>query len=133
MNSPAPAASIASPITPWPKSESFGNMPARMSFLRTLSSRLTLRPHRRATLGQAAVSALLLRTFPGLADILDCLAADDQPHAQSAAARFGGLGRRYVEILDEYLKVSKAARKAGHAAVPNDAWQKSGARISTND
>jgi hypothetical protein len=47
--------------------------------------------------------------FPGLADIIDCLAADqlwallsmrvqfvdsDQPHAQSAALRFGGLGRR---------------------------------------
>ena len=40
----APAASIASPIAPWPKSKSFGNMPARMSFLRTLSSRLKLRP-----------------------------------------------------------------------------------------
>jgi hypothetical protein len=36
-NCPAPAASIASPIAPWPKSESFGNMPTRMSFLRTLS------------------------------------------------------------------------------------------------
>src|ERR1700751_780887 len=49
--------------------------------------------------------------FPGLADILDCLAANqlwallsmrvqladsDQPHALSAAVRFGGLGRRYV-------------------------------------
>jgi hypothetical protein len=69
--------------------------------------------------------------FPGLADILDCLAADqlwallsmrvqlaisDQPHVQSAAVRFGGLGRRYVEILDEYLKVSKLRE-----------------RISTND
>jgi hypothetical protein len=47
--------------------------------------------------------------FPGLAEILDCLAADqlwallstrvrladsDQPQAQSAAVRFGGLGRR---------------------------------------
>jgi len=51
--------------------------------------------------------------FPGLADILDCLAADqlwallsmrvqiavsDQPHAQSAAVRFGGLGRRYILV-----------------------------------
>jgi hypothetical protein len=51
--------------------------------------------------------------FPGLPDILDCLAADqlwallsmrvqftasDQPHAQSAAVRFGGLGRRYVLV-----------------------------------
>jgi hypothetical protein len=49
--------------------------------------------------------------FPGLANIIDCLAADqvwallsmrvqfvesDRPHAQSAAVRFGGLGRRYV-------------------------------------
>src|SRR3984893_10678406 len=52
--------------------------------------------------------------FPGLADLLDCLAADqlwtllsmraqlangDQPHAQSAAVRFGGLGRRYVLVV----------------------------------
>jgi hypothetical protein len=52
--------------------------------------------------------------FPGLADILDCLAADqlwallsmrvqlavcDQPHAQSAAVRFGGLGRRFVLMV----------------------------------
>jgi hypothetical protein len=52
--------------------------------------------------------------FPGLADILDRLAADelwallsmrvqfaesDQPHAQSAALRFGGLGRRYVLVV----------------------------------
>ena len=29
---------------PWPKSKNFGNMPARMSLLRTLSSRLKLRP-----------------------------------------------------------------------------------------
>jgi hypothetical protein len=51
--------------------------------------------------------------FPGLADILDCLAADqlwallsmrvqlansDQLQAQSAAVRFGGLGRRYVLV-----------------------------------
>ena len=51
--------------------------------------------------------------FHGLADIIDCLAADqlwallsmrvqladsDQPHAQSAAIRFGGLGRRYVLV-----------------------------------
>src|SRR6266436_3264770 len=49
--------------------------------------------------------------FPGLADILDGLAADqlwallsmrvqiagsDQPHARSAAVRFSGLGRRYT-------------------------------------
>jgi hypothetical protein len=51
--------------------------------------------------------------FPGLADILDCLAADqlwallsmrvqladsDQLQAQSAAVRFAGLGRRYVLV-----------------------------------
>ena len=51
--------------------------------------------------------------FPGLANIIDCLAADqvwallsmrvqfvesDRPHAQSAAVRFGGLGRRYVLV-----------------------------------
>src|ERR1700724_4507195 len=52
--------------------------------------------------------------FPGLADIIDSLAADelwallsmrvqfvesDQPHAQSAALRFGGHGRRYVLVV----------------------------------
>jgi hypothetical protein len=52
--------------------------------------------------------------FPGLADIIDCLGADelwallsmrvqladsDQPHAQSAAVRFGGLGRRYILVV----------------------------------
>src|SRR5260370_9975242 len=52
--------------------------------------------------------------FPGLADILDCLAADqlwallsmpaplvqsDQPHAQSSPLRFGGHGRPYVLVL----------------------------------
>src|ERR1700719_2373286 len=52
--------------------------------------------------------------FPGLANIIDCLAADqvwallsmrvqfvesDRPHAQSAAVRFGGLGRRYVLVV----------------------------------
>ena len=37
--------------------------------------------------------------FHGLADIIDCKLADsDQPHAQSAAIRFGGLGRRYVLV-----------------------------------
>jgi hypothetical protein len=51
--------------------------------------------------------------FPGLADIVDCLAADqlwallsmrvqlangDQLQAQSGAVRFGGLGRRYVLV-----------------------------------
>ena len=52
--------------------------------------------------------------FHGLADVLDGLAADqlwallsmrvqladsDQPHAQSAAVRFGGLGRRYILVV----------------------------------
>jgi hypothetical protein len=52
--------------------------------------------------------------FPGLSDIIGCLGADqvwallsmrvqladsDQPHAQSAAVRFGGLGRRYVLVV----------------------------------
>ena len=51
--------------------------------------------------------------FPGLANIIDCLAADqiwallsmrvqladsDQLQAQSAAVRFAGLGRRYVLV-----------------------------------
>src|ERR1700680_1864221 len=93
-------------------------MPAEMSFLRTLSSRLKLRPlescastcHSRPS---GSSSSFCSEHFPGLADILDCLAADqlwallsmrvqlalsDQPHAQSAAVRFGGLGRRYVLV-----------------------------------
>ena len=51
--------------------------------------------------------------FPGLADIIDRLVADQvwallsmrvqlaivTPHAQSAALRFGGLGRRYVLVV----------------------------------
>jgi hypothetical protein len=52
--------------------------------------------------------------FPGLDDIIDSLGADelwallslrvqladsDQPHAQSAAVRFGGLGRRYILVV----------------------------------
>jgi hypothetical protein len=52
--------------------------------------------------------------FHSLADVLDGLAADhlwallsmrvqladsDQPHAQSAAVRFGGLGRRYILVV----------------------------------
>ncbi len=57
-----------------------------------------------------------LEHFPGLSDIIDCLAADqvwtllsirvqladsDQPCAQSAALRFGGLGRRYALVVFE--------------------------------
>jgi len=52
--------------------------------------------------------------FPGLSDIIGCLGTDqvwallsmrvqladsDQSHAQSAAVRFGGLGRRYVLVV----------------------------------
>src|SRR6266481_8801293 len=58
--------------------------------------------------------------FPGLADILDHLDTDqlwallsmrvqladsDQPHTQSAAVRFGGLGRRYVLVAFGYRPV----------------------------
>ena len=54
--------------------------------------------------------------FPDLANIIDCLAADqvwallsmrvqfvesDRPHAQSAAVRFGGLSRPYVLVFDD--------------------------------
>jgi hypothetical protein len=42
-NCPALATYIVSPIAPWPKLKSLGNMPERMSFLRTLSSRLKLK------------------------------------------------------------------------------------------
>ena len=64
--------------------------------------------------------------FPGLADIIDSLAADelwallsmrvqladsDQPHAQSAAVRFGGLGRRYVRRIRRSSPRSPIARR----------------------
>jgi len=63
--------------------------------------------------------------FPDLADILDCLAADqlwallsmrvqlavsDQPHVQSAAVRFGGLGRRYVLIVGPKLFIEPGTK-----------------------
>jgi hypothetical protein len=63
--------------------------------------------------------------FSGLADILDCLAANqlwallsmrvqladsDQLQAQSAAVRFGGLGRRYVLVAFDDRPVGASYR-----------------------
>ena len=69
--------------------------------------------------------------FPGLADILDCLAADqlwallsmrvqlaDQPHAQSAAVRFGGLGRRYVLIAFDDCPLGLLSHADGSGLFP---------------
>ena len=71
--------------------------------------------------------------FPGLADILDCLAADqlwallsmrvqladsDQPHAQSAAVRFGGLGRRYVLVAFDDRPVGLLSHADGSGLLP---------------
>ena len=71
--------------------------------------------------------------FPGLADILDCLAADqlwallsmrvqlavsDQPHAQSAAVRFGGLGRRYVLVAFNDRPVGLLSHADGSGLLP---------------
>jgi hypothetical protein len=71
--------------------------------------------------------------FPGLADILDCLAADqvwallsmrvqlaetDQPHAQSAALRFGGLGRRYVLVVFEDCPAGLLSHADGSGLFP---------------
>ena len=71
--------------------------------------------------------------FPGLADILDCLAADqlwallsmrvqladsDQPHAQSAAVRFGGLGRRYVLVAFGDRPVGLLSHADGSGLLP---------------
>jgi hypothetical protein len=72
--------------------------------------------------------------FPGLADILDCLAADqlwallsmrvhqladsDQPQAQSAAVRFGGLGRRYVLVVFDDRPVGLLSHADGSGLLP---------------
>jgi hypothetical protein len=71
--------------------------------------------------------------FPGLADILDCLAADqlwallsmrvqlaisDQPRVQSAAVRFGGLGRRYVLVTFDDRPVGLLSHADGSGLFP---------------
>ena len=71
--------------------------------------------------------------FPGLADILDCRAADqlwallsmgvqlavsDQPHAQSAAVRFGGLGRRYILVAFDDCPVGLLSHADGSGLLP---------------
>jgi hypothetical protein len=71
--------------------------------------------------------------FPGLADILDCLAGDqlwallsmrvqladsDQPHAQSAAVRFGGLGRRYILVVFDDRPVGLLSHADGSGLLP---------------
>jgi hypothetical protein len=71
--------------------------------------------------------------FPGLADILDWLAADqlwallsmrvqlavcDQPHAQSAAVRFAGLGRRYVLVAFDDHPVGLLSHADGSGLLP---------------
>src|SRR5271165_6856195 len=93
------------PIAPWPKSKSFGNMPAKdelppdsilqaqFEVVRILQIDVPLSAKRQFEL-------FCSEHFPGLADILDCLVGDqlwallsmrvqladsDQPHAQSAA------------------------------------------------
>src|SRR5258707_1104167 len=69
--------------------------------------------------------------FPGLSDILDCLAADqlwallsmrvqlvdsDQPHVQSAAIRFDGLGHRYVLVAFDDRPVGLLSHPMGQAS-----------------
>ena len=71
--------------------------------------------------------------FPPLADILDGLAADqlwallsmrvqladsDQPHAQSAAVRFGGLGRRYILVAFDDRTVGLLSHADGSGLLP---------------
>ena len=71
--------------------------------------------------------------FPGLANIIDCLAADqvwtllsmrvqlaetDQPHAHSAALRFGGLGRRYVLVVFEDCPAGLLSHADGSGLLP---------------
>jgi hypothetical protein len=71
--------------------------------------------------------------FPGLAEILDCLAADqlwallsmrvqlansDQLQAQSAAVRFGGLCRRYVLVAFNDRPVGLLSHADGSGVLP---------------
>ena len=71
--------------------------------------------------------------FPGLADIIDSLGADelwallsmrvqladsDQPHAQSAAVRFGGLGRRYILVVFDDRPVGLLSHADGSGLFP---------------
>ena len=71
--------------------------------------------------------------FHGLADVLDGLAADqlwallsmrvqladsDQCHAQSAAVRFGGLGRRYILIAFDDRTVGLLSHADGSGLLP---------------
>jgi hypothetical protein len=71
--------------------------------------------------------------FPGLADIVDCLAADqlwallsmrvqlansDQLQVQSAAVRFGGLGRRYVLVAFNDRSVGLLSHADGSGRLP---------------
>src|SRR5258705_13408084 len=71
--------------------------------------------------------------FPGLADILDRLDTDqlwailsmrvqhadsDQPHAQSAAVRFGGLGRRYVLVAFDDCPLGLLSHADGSGLLP---------------
>jgi hypothetical protein len=60
--------------------------------------------------------------FPGLADIIDCLAADQvwailSMH-QSAAVRFGGLGRRYVLVAFDDCPLGLLSHADGSGLFP---------------
>ena len=71
--------------------------------------------------------------FAGLANTIDCLAADqlwallsmhvqladsDQPPAQSAAIRFGGLGRRYVLVAFDHSPEGLLSHADGSGLLP---------------
>ena len=71
--------------------------------------------------------------FPGLVDILDRLDTDqlwallsmrvqladsDQPHALSAAVRFGGLGRRYILVVFDDRPVGLLSHADGSGLFP---------------
>jgi hypothetical protein len=71
--------------------------------------------------------------FPGLADILDRLDTDqlwallsmrvqladsDQPHALSAAVRFGGLGRRYILVVFDDRPIGLLSHADGSGLFP---------------
>ena len=71
--------------------------------------------------------------FPGVADILDCLAADqlwallsmrvqladnDQPQALSVAVGFCGLGRRYILVVFDDRPVGLLSHADGSGLLP---------------
>src|SRR6476659_5161740 len=114
-------------------------MLARMSFLRTLSSRLKLRPlesctstcHSRPSGSSSSFAQNISPASPisstaslpissGLSSLWASSSplVSDQPHAQSAAVRFGGLGRRYILVAFDDCPVGLLSHADGSGLLP---------------